>query len=179
MGFSRRRKTSTKVDLLESARKEIEYLFLYEIVSKVEENAISDSLAINFDHFFNYSIKKSSPNSIDLWRKNFAKFTPLSRYQFPRGFSLSVNEKPFSNTNKSIKLLNEIIVPYVKKEQNHISVTKVPANMTRFYQPLDLTVNKSAKRFIAKKYSSWYSQQKSDELKSGKSWKRSTSNCVF
>ena len=49
MGFSRRRKTSTKVDLLESARKEIEYLFLYEIVSKVEENTISDSLAINFD----------------------------------------------------------------------------------------------------------------------------------
>ena len=61
--------------------------------------------------------------SIDLRRKNFVKFTPLSRYQFPRGFSLSVNEKHFSNTNKSIKLLNEIIVPYVKKERGkpHIS----------------------------------------------------------
>ena len=39
------------------------------------------------------------------------------RYQFPQGFSLSVNEKHFSNTNEYIKLLNEIIVPYVKKER--------------------------------------------------------------
>ena len=49
MGFSRRRKTSTKVDLPESARKEIECLFLYEIVSKVEKNTIPDSLTISFD----------------------------------------------------------------------------------------------------------------------------------
>ena len=47
MGFSRRRKTSTKVDLPESARQEIEYPFLYEIVSKVEKNAMP--LIINFD----------------------------------------------------------------------------------------------------------------------------------
>ena len=98
------------------------------------------------------------------------------RYQFPQGFSLSVNEKHFSNTNEYIKLLNEIIVPYVKKEreskglgeqqkalvimdvftwqmtsaikevleENCIIVTNVPANMTCFYQPLDLTVNGSA-----------------------------------
>ena len=98
------------------------------------------------------------------------------RYQFPQGFSLSVNEKHFSNTNEYIKLLNEIIVPYVKKEreskglgeqqkalvimnvftwqmtsaikevleENCILVTNVPANMTCFYQPSDLTVNESA-----------------------------------
>ena len=98
------------------------------------------------------------------------------RYQFPQGFSLSVNEKHFSNTNEYTKLLNEIIVPYVKKEreskglgeqqkalvimnvftwqmtsaikevleENCILVTNVPANMTCFYQPLDLTVNGSA-----------------------------------
>ena len=98
------------------------------------------------------------------------------RYQLPQGFSLSVNEKHFSNTNEYIKLLNEIIVPYVKKEreskglgeqqkalvimnvftwqmtsaikevleENCILVTNVPANMTCFYQPLDLTVNGSA-----------------------------------
>ena len=49
MGFSRRRKTSTKVDIPASARKEIEYLFLHEIVSKVEKYSIPDSLIINFD----------------------------------------------------------------------------------------------------------------------------------
>ena len=40
--------------------------------------------------------------------------------------------------------------------------------MTHFYQPLDLTVDGSAKRSIAKKFSSWYSQQIFDELESGK-----------
>ena len=49
MGFSCRRKSSTKVDLPESAPKKIEYLFLYEIVSKVEKHAIPDFLIINFD----------------------------------------------------------------------------------------------------------------------------------
>ena len=30
-------------------------------------------------------------------------------------------------------------------KENHILVTNVPANITRFYQPLDLTVNGSDK----------------------------------
>ena len=119
----------------------------------------------------------------------------LPRYQFPDGFSLSVNEKHFSNT----KLLKEIIVPYVKKErsslgleseqkalvimdvftgqmttdvsnlfaENNILVTNVLPNMTRYYQPLDLTVNGSAKRFMAKKFNGWYSDQITQQLESG------------
>ena len=49
MEFSRRRETSTKINLPEYSRKEIEYLFPHEIVSKVEKNVITDSLIINFD----------------------------------------------------------------------------------------------------------------------------------
>ena len=41
----------------------------------------------------------------------------LPRYKFPDEFSLSVNEKHFSNTKESIKLLKEIIIPYVEKER--------------------------------------------------------------
>ena len=195
MGFSCRRKSSTKVDLPESAPKKIEYLFLYEIVSKVEKNAIPDSLIINFDQT---PLKMVQCGNNTLAQKNtravtivgaddkisitatfsitlLGQFLPiqliywgktsqnLPRYQFPRIFSLSVNEKHFSNTSESIKLLNEIIVTYVKKEreskgrgeqqkplvimdvftgqmtsavkvleQNHILVTNVSANMTRF-----------------------------------------------
>ena len=40
----------------------------------------------------------------------------LPRYQFPRSFSLSINEKHFNN-NESITLINEIIAPYFKKER--------------------------------------------------------------
>ena len=41
--------------------------------------------------------------------------------------------------------------------ENHILVTNVPANMIRFYQPWNLTMNGAAKRFITKKFNSWYS----------------------
>ena len=43
MGFLRCQKTSTKVDLPESAQKEIEYLFLQEIILKVEKNVIPET----------------------------------------------------------------------------------------------------------------------------------------
>ena len=36
-------------------------------------------------------------------------------------------------------------------EENNICIVNVPANMTRYYQPLDLTVNGYAKRFMKKK----------------------------
>ena len=36
----------------------------------------------------------------------------LPRYRFPESFSLSVNEKHYSNTDESLKLFNEIIIPY-------------------------------------------------------------------
>ena len=52
-------------------------------------------------------------------------------------------------------------------QENKILVANVPVNMTRFYQLLDLTVNGSAKRFIAKKCNGWYSDQISEELQCG------------
>ena len=52
--------------------------------------------------------------------------------------------------------------------------------MTRFYQPLDLMVNGSPKRFIAEKSNSWYLQQISNELESGKPLEEiDIKNCIF
>ena len=232
MGYVKRRKTSSKVDIPDAARKEIEYVFLYEIVNRVEKHDIPKSLIINLDQT---PLKLVQCGNNTLAKKNTSKVTiagsadkrsitatfavtlagnflpmqliyggktekSLPRYKFPKGFSLSVNPKHFSNTAESIKLLNEIIVPYVKKQRldlglsptqkalvimdvftgqmtsevtkiladNDILVTKVPANMTRFYQPLDLTVNGNAKRFMAKKFNNWYSEKISEQLESGK-----------
>ena len=39
--------------------------------------------------------------------------------------------------------------------------------MTKFYQPLDLTVNAYAKYFMARKFSDWYTQQVSAQLDKG------------
>ena len=123
----------------------------------------------------------------------------LPRYQFPQSFLLSVNPKHYSNTTESLKLLNKIIIPYVKKirssedipndqyslvimdvftgqktsevldllNANKIQVTNVPPNMTKYYQPLDLTVNGYAKKFMSRKFSGWYTQQISLQLEKG------------
>ena len=49
MGFAKRRKTSSKVDIPDGARKEIEFLFHHDIVSRVEEFNIPETLIINID----------------------------------------------------------------------------------------------------------------------------------
>ena len=54
-------------------------------------------------------------------------------------------------------------------QENNILVTNVPANMTKFYQPLDLTVNGYAKRFLAKKFNEWYSSEIIKQLDEGAS----------
>ena len=52
-------------------------------------------------------------------------------------------------------------------EENNICIVNVPANMTKYYQPLDLTVNGYAKRFLKKKINEWYAQQFKKQLDDG------------
>ena len=40
--------------------------------------------------------------------------------------------------------------------------------MTKYYQPLDLTVNREAKRFLKRKFVDWYSYQVSNQISEGK-----------
>ena len=49
MGYVRRAKTSSTVDIPDGARKEIEYQYLYDIVSAVEKWNIPPDLVVNFD----------------------------------------------------------------------------------------------------------------------------------
>ena len=48
-----------------------------------------------------------------------------------------------------------------------ICIVNVPANMTKFYKPLHLTVNGYAKRFIKRKFNEWYSGQVKAQLDDG------------
>ena len=43
----------------------------------------------------------------------------------------------------------------------------LPANMTHFFQPLDLTVNREAKKFMKDQFTAWYSAQIHTQLDSG------------
>ena len=55
-----------------------------------------------------------------------------------------------------------------KLAENHVKCVKVPANMTDIFQLLDLTINRSAKFFMKKKYTEWYSLEVMKQVDSGK-----------
>ncbi|XP_057314078.1 uncharacterized protein LOC130655351 [Hydractinia symbiolongicarpus] len=114
-------------------------------------------------------------------------------------FSLSVNGKHYSNTQDSLKFLNNIIIPYIESKRlfhdmgadqralviinvctgqmtsdvlnllsgNNVLLTNVPSNMTKYYQPLDLTVNGFAKWYMSNKFNDWYTKKLSEELDKG------------
>ena len=44
------------------------------------------------------------------------------RVDFPTTFSLGANKKHFSKTQESLKLLDEIIIPYVEKERDMLQL---------------------------------------------------------
>ena len=128
------------------------------------------------------------------------KTRSFPRVNFPPSFLLSANMKHCNNKQESMKVLDEIIKPYVEKErdmlnldekqptplitdvfsgqmtkpvidkmaENYIKLVKVPANMTRIFQPLDLIVNRSAKVFMKKRFTEWHSRCIVQELDNGK-----------
>ena len=56
MHYARRKSTSSKVEIPDKARKEIEYQFHFDIVSKVEKYNIPDALIINLDQTPSYLV---------------------------------------------------------------------------------------------------------------------------
>ena len=50
---------------------------------------------------------------------------------------------------------------------NNCVVVYVPANLTNYFQPLDLASNANAKRFLEDKFETWYCKQITKGLKSG------------
>ena len=105
--------------------------------------------------------------------------------KFLAGFSLSANPKHYSHTEESLKVFKDILISYIQKvrlnahqrallimdvfkgqmtpeikemlEKNDIELEKVPANMTKYYQPLDLTVNGFSNKHLKASFAEWYS----------------------
>lgn len=48
----------------------------------------------------------------------------LPRVKFPSSFSLSVNPKHYSNENEAMKVLQDIVVPYVVRERESLKLTE-------------------------------------------------------
>ena len=58
-----------------------------------------------------------------------AKQKCLPRVQFPSSFSFSFNPKHYSNEEESIKVLNDIIIPYVAKEREKLGLNEVQTTL--------------------------------------------------
>ena len=121
----------------------------------------------------------------------------LPKVDFPDGFSLSTNKTHYSNEKETLKFVDEIISHVQKEwaklrcrnqnallifdvfrgqttnkifkvlKDNHILVTKIPANMTHLSQLLDPTVNKAAKDYTKQKFSDWFTCQINTGLENG------------
>ena len=121
-------------------------------------------------------------------------------FVFPNGFCVTQNEKHWSNEEETLKLIKEIINPYVVRTRKALNLpdtqkaliiwdvfkgqmtdrvqnrlkslslelVPVPANMTHFFQPLDLTVNRAAKNLTKKEFISYYSSVIQKGLNEGK-----------
>ena len=119
--------------------------------------------------------------------------------EFPDGFNVCYTENHWSNQEKVIELLQEVIFPFIasKKvehdlaadqkallifdvfrahktemvlhlmEQNSCEVVFVPANMTHHFQPLDLTINGVAKKFLTTKFEEWYAKEITQQINAG------------
>ena len=57
--------------------------------------------------------------------------------------------------------MTEVIV---KQYQDNILIVNVPRNVTKYYQPLDLTVNGYCKIFLKRKFTQWYSAEVTRQL---------------
>ena len=138
--------TTGKAEIPEAARKEVELLYLHNIVTIVKKYEIPHSLIMNLDQIpikyipiMNQSMAKQNYKSVSIAglsdkRSITGTFTitlnghfllmqliyggktkqTLPSFKFPDGFLLSCNPKHFSNVVESIKLINEIIIPYVQ-----------------------------------------------------------------
>ena len=150
MGFKKRRKTSSAKDIPHSAGKEIEYVFLHDIVDTVEKYKIPLSLILNLDQtplkyvpIGNETMALSGSKSVTIEGSSDKRcitrtfgitmqddFLPmhliykgktvqsLPSFKFPQRFCFSANEKHFSNWVESMKYLEEVIVPYFKKQRS-------------------------------------------------------------
>ena len=121
-------------------------------------------------------------------------------FNFPQGFCLTQNPSHWSNEEETLKLINDVILPYFVKTRKQlklpetqpaliiwdvfkgqttekvkqkltslqIQLVTIPPNMTNFFQPLDITVNGVAKKFMRKKFTTYYASVVKQQLDSGR-----------
>ena len=156
MGYIRRAKTTSKVEIPEAVQKEAELIFQHKIAKIVETHQIPDCMILNLDQTPSKFVSSSNTTLAPRGAKSVSvagsadkraitatftishdgNFLPmqliyqgttvqcLPRYDFPDSFSLSMNPKHFSNTTESLKIIDEVIVPYLTEKKNALHLSQ-------------------------------------------------------
>ena len=141
MGFLRRMATTGKVEISEEVRKEVETTYLHLIVSIMENNKIPKSMVTNLDQIpskhvpgYNKTLAPKGIKSVSVAKTITVtigitmdgKFLPMQiiysgktsksipPVSFPDSSLVSANKKHYINEKESLKMLEHIIIPYVK-----------------------------------------------------------------
>ena len=149
MGYVRRAKTTSTVQIPEAVQKEAELIFQHKIAKIVEAHQIPNCMILNLDQTPSKFVPSSNTTLVPFGTKSIpvtglsdkraitATFTishdgdflpmqliyqgttvkRLPRFDLPNSVSLSMNPKHFNNTAEAFKIMNEIIVPYLKKKR--------------------------------------------------------------
>ena len=76
-------------------------------------------------------------------------------------------ELKLAPTQKALLIWDVFKGQKTAKVSLNITIVSVPAHMTHFFQPPDLTVIGEAKRFIKDKFTAWYSNEVKQQINSG------------
>ena len=118
------------------------------------------------------------------------------KHQFPSEYDIYHNPNHWANEECALRFIEKIILPYIKAireeinkpsqtaidvfkvqttaavysllEENGIVYVTIPNGCTDKLQPLDVSVNKSAKSYLREKFSTWYAEQVNLQLSGGK-----------
>ena len=147
MGFANRTCTTSKPQISEKANKGAKLLYQHQILRYVEEYSVSPSIILSFNqHLWRMlqSLVKGSKH-VAITGSLFKQATTVTFgitcetkflliqlmngarskrsilwVKFPGSFWLSANWKHFSNTLESLKLLDEIVIPYIEKGRTYL-----------------------------------------------------------
>ena len=183
MGYVKR-KANSKVKITVSNFEELKVNFLCDIKAIVLMEEIPSSLILNWDLYHHgQGAKKVSIAGQDDKRQITGVFTVtldgqflppqliyqgttaacLPRTKFPADWHVTCSPNHWANEATTKEYIRRIINPYIKKKRQELKLADdhhaLSPNCTDRLQPLDLSINKSAKDFLKAKFQQWYSDQ--------------------
>ena len=120
MGFKRRAAMAGKVEVPDAAKEEVGLSFYYDIVQKVTGSNKKKAITLTFVIALNGAFLLIQA----IYESKTTRCLP--RVKFPESFCLSFNENHWDN-KESLKMTEDIIVPYVTKEREKLSSPNQPA----------------------------------------------------